>query len=888
MNALDALFRDEVDRQAYALRESFERCTSLAPDGEMLFAAQALKGAARVVGIKEAEHIADALESVVSTAEAARSLLSPPVLQACADALELVEAIAQAGAAQAHEVASEEAVGDLLRRFSAHAVARTATKRGRSSAAIPAATLELFRQECELNAGTLNDGLLALEKQSDQPDVIERVMRACHSIKGAARAVGLDAAVALAHAAEDQLERARRGLIVLTPDLIDALLAASDLFQRIGMAAISKGGGPTDESVFETAERISRTGLQTAVQAAGIRQPAAPPVHVQVSSSAGTPAPSPTTIAPTGAAVAQEFERTVRIRASQLSRVVALSGELLVESGQHRALSVERRRVRLKLLKIADLVDRRLLQIVKTTNDQRMLRAMEEIRLQLNDARVADVEWAESYERCVQREEDLILRLHSEAIDSRMRPVSDGLTAFPRLVRDVAKRLGKQASLTVRGESHRIDRDILERIEAPLNHLLRNALDHGLEKPVARRERGKLETGSVEIDVRVASGSMEITVSDDGGGIHLDKVRARIAAMGLADAEAVKQYGEQRLLDHLFASGFSTADQITELSGRGVGLAVVRSVMRDIGGSVSVRTQEGKGAQFQLKVPLSRSLLRAIVVSIAGEPYAFSLTQVERLARVQAHQVQVAGDRRYFVLEETACTLVSAASALELAAVDEFAQALHVVVVNSHGHRIGFVVDAVHGEQDMVLQVLDPRLGRVPNLSAAAVLPDGRPVLVIDTDDLVRSTLNRDGNDSSVKPAPIDRAGSKPPQVLVVDDSPTVRAMEQELFNAAGFEVTTAVDGMDAWGLLRQRDFDLVVTDIDMPRLDGIGLIRSIKQEMRHKKTPIIVMSYRASNEERQRGLSAGADVYMIKADFDDQTLLEAAQRLLDLHPRGP
>jgi len=309
----------------------------------------------------------------------------------------------------------------------------------------------------------------------------------------------------------------------------------------------------------------------------------------------------------------------------------------------------------------------------------------------------------------------------------------------------------------------------------------------------------------------------------------------------------------------------------------------VRSVMRDIGGTVSVQTREGKGAQFELKVPLSRSLLRAVVVSIAGEPYAFSLTQVERLVKVPAHEVQLAGDRQYFVVDGRACTLVPAASALELNAGEAVHDVLQVVMVYSHGHCIGFVVDAVHGEQDMVLQVLDPRLGRVPNLSAAAVLPDGRPVLVIDTDDLVRSTMNRDVSDSVAKSAPADRAGPRQPRILIVDDSPTVRAMEQELFNGAGFEVTTAVDGMDAWGLLRERDFDLVVTDIDMPRLDGIGLIRSIRQELRHKRMPIIVMSYRASTEERQRGLSAGADVYMIKADYDDQSLLETAQRLLGL-----
>ncbi|MBU3671162.1 MAG: hybrid sensor histidine kinase/response regulator [Sinobacteraceae bacterium] len=881
MNALDALFRDEVDRQAFTLRESFERCAHFPPDGEMLFAAQALKGAARVVGIREAERIADAFETMISTAESAGTMLSPAQLQACTDSLELIEAVAQSGSATASEVAPEAQIVELLGRLSVRAAATAPTRRNKPLTSVPAGTLELFRQECELHANTLNEGLLSLEKQPDQPELIDRLMRASHSIKGAARAVGLDAAVVLAHAAEDQLERARRGQVLISPDLVDALLAAGDFFQRIGAAAAASTPPPNDEAVLDCAERINQAGLQAAVQSSGnlvvpVERKALPP---QTSDEAAAVSTTAKTAAPTR--TAGDDERTVRIRAGQLSRLVAMSGELVVETSQHRYLAKEHQRLRIKLLNIADSLDTLQQTIATAAVDGRIRTRVEDLKIQLNDVRVANSMWSEDHELYLRRKEDLVLRLYGEAIDSRMRPVADGLTAFPRLVRDVAKRLGKQVSLTISGENHRIDRDILERIEAPLNHLLRNALDHGLEKPVVRRDSGKPEIGLIRIEIRVASGSMEITVIDDGTGIDLAKVRKRVVAMGLASVESAQQLSTERLLDQLFVSGFSTAEQVTELSGRGVGLAVVRSVMRDIGGSVNVQTEAGRGARFQLKVPISRSVLRAVVVMIGGEAYAFALTRVDQVLRLASTEVLIAENRRYVVREGRTITLIAASEVLEFEPSTASPVALDIVVVSSFGHHIGFIVDAVRGEQDMVLQAIDARLGRVPNLSAAAVLPDGQPVLIIDTDDMIRSALNRDVLQVREFGLAGRNAGKKAVHILVVDDSPTVRAMERELLEEAGFKVTLAADGMEAWGVMRDTDFDLVVTDVDMPRLDGIGLIRSIRQDGRLRKVPIIVMSYRASAEERQRGLDAGANIYLTKADYEDQTLLDNVYRLL-------
>lgn len=882
MTALDALFRDEVDRQAYALRQGLELCERLPPNGELLYATQALKGAARVVDISAAERLADGLEQLLGAAEAAAAILSAEQLQVCAETLELIEAIAQAGAARVAEVAPPAVVNELLARLNQpSAPLRAAPRATPSLMGVPATTRELFRQECDLHCAALSDGLLLLEREPDRPDqldVLDKMMRGAHSLKGAARAVGLDAAVSLAHAVEDQLERARHGRLRIGPDLIDALLAASDLLKRYGTAASASMGLPDDTVVRACGERITRIGLDSAMPSAGQARPAAWQAPPSPSSSESA-LPDDTRVSPT--ATAADEGRVLRIRATQLSRLVALSGELVVQSRQTHALAAGQQRMREKQLALADLLDT-LQQMAATQPLAPAIRGrIQESRLRLNDLRVAASQWAEQFDAHALREEDLSLRLYREAIDSRMRPVADGLANFPRLVHDLGRRLGKQAVLTVSGEHHRIDRDILERIEAPLNHLLRNALDHGLEKPAVRRALGKPERGDVRLSIRPLAGSLEITVSDDGAGIDINKVRARLGAMGPDQAAVSSHLSEDRLLDYLFVSGFSTAEQVTEISGRGVGLAVVRSVMRDIGGAVQVETREHAGALFRMRVPISRSVLRVVVVSIAGDPYAFPMDRVERLLRVDPHAVCFAEKLPYLLLDNHTVPLVPASEVLDLGPATEEARRVDVVVVREFGERLGFTVDAVLAEQDLVLVPLDARLGRVPHLSAAGVLPDGRPVLVVDAEDMARSVLQAQDKPSSLGATLARPRSTRPLRVLVVDDSSTIREMERTLLAGAGYHVTTATNGMEAWHSLRQNDFQLVVTDVDMPLLDGLDLIRSIRGDERLRELPVIVVSYRASAEDRQGGLQAGANVYLTKAEYNDDMLLESVATLI-------
>jgi two-component system, chemotaxis family, sensor histidine kinase and response regulator WspE len=893
MNALDALFRDEVDRQAGPLRAGLQRCRNAAPDGEALFCVQALKGAARAVGLPAAEQLADALELLLGAGEAAGTLLDADQLLAADEALELIEAIAQAGSDHADEAAGPVQVQGVLVRLA------TSTRQGRRRSvparpAIPTATVELFAAECEQQAAAMTRGLLELESDPQRRGLLEPLMRAAHSVKGAARVVGFDAAVTLAHAMEDQLERARRGQIVLSPDAIDGLITACDLFQRVGAGAARGDAAamPADASLLEAAERITELGMIGAAQSDAGAAASAPAVTLEIDDDATT---DPASGADRSAAVSStatgarrgiaasvgDDQRVLRVRAGQVSRILGLAGESIVESDRLRDLGGRLAGIRVGHAALADLLDDLDVRLGSPPRNSAAGQGLIMLRLRLQDLRIASGEWLESFAAHARRSEQLSVNLFREASDTRMRPLGDGLASFPRLVRDLSRRLAKQAELAIEGDAIRIDRDILERIEAPLNHLIRNALDHGVEPMALRRAQGKPERAVLAIRARRVAGFIQIEVRDDGAGIDMDRVRARVVEMGLAEPEAAAAMDDERLFDVLFVSGFSTATRITELSGRGVGLAVVRSVMRDIGGAVQVQSQRGLGACFTLQVPVSRSVLRSVVVSIGGDAYAFSLSSIARILRVGRHEVQVVDGRYYFVQDGQTVALVDAATALGLTGGGPAGDTLQVVVISARPHHLGWVVDAVQGQLDLVLHPLDARLGRVAGVSAAAILPDGQPVVVLDTDDLCRSVLQAGDEAYLGRSLPSPAAAPQSRRILVADDSPTVLATQREALVKHGWDVTTANDGMEAWHLLKAGRFDLLISDVDMPRLDGIGLLRSVRQQPGLRTLPVVIVSYRGSAEDRAAAIDAGADAYLLKADFDEARLCDTVAGLI-------
>jgi len=464
-----------------------------------------------------------------------------------------------------------------------------------------------------------------------------------------------------------------------------------------------------------------------------------------------------------------------------------------------------------------------------------------------------------------------------------MRPFSEGTTAFPRLIRDLARTLGKRVAFEVQGGCVAVDRDILRKLEAPLNHLLRNCVDHGLESPDGRRAAGKPETGRIVLSARHHAGMLTVEVRDDGRGIDSEAVRRKVLDRQLAAPDLVARLGRDELFEFLFLPGFTTAGTVTEVSGRGVGLDVVRSMVEEVSGSVRVESEPGQSTAFTLRLPVTLSVVRAALAEISGEPYAFPLSRLQRILRVDVKDCRPVQGRQQLLLDGHSVGLISAAEILGLPELPTAGEVLSVMVLGEGEQLYGLMVDRFLGEQGLVVRPLDFRLGRVPHISSAAITEAGQALLIVDVEDLLRSMQQHLAEGRlrglrSVRPA--QAKGAK--RVLVVDDSLTVREVERQLLKAQGYEVDVAVDGRDGWTALSSGHYDLLVTDVDMPRMNGIELIRAVRENDRLGDLPVIVVSYKDREQDRLLGLEAGANAYLTKGSFHDDTFITTVRDLME------
>ncbi|MEA1950860.1 MAG: hybrid sensor histidine kinase/response regulator [Planctomycetota bacterium] len=755
--------------------------------------------------------------------------------------------------------------------------------------------LELFREEVRTNVQSLNDGLIALEKDASDPTAIEPLMRAAHSIKGAARVVGVDSAVKLAHLLEECLVRAQDGKITLNADSIDVLLRGSDLLAGIGE---SVGPGLDDWLLARGSELEQLQGhLQLVADAKfsaekpekeppRTAEPAAPPPDVPAPTTADPPPMDETHESPSnGAAIptlnTAEAGQVVRVTAENLTRLMGLAGETLVEARWLQPFSKSLLQLKREQTILAETLEE--LRQLPGADEERREQLTDDALERLDECRRMVGERVGEFENRARRADDLNSRLYHEVIASRLRPLRDGIQGFPRMVRDLARQMGKKVSYEVSGEMTDVDRDILEKLEAPLNHILRNAVDHGLEPIDEREAAGKAETCLLRIEARHNAGMLVLTIADDGRGIDLEKIRRRVVERNLADGQMAGDFSDSELLDFLFLPGFSTSEQVTEVSGRGVGMDVVHTMVHSVGGKIRIQTEPGRGTTVRIELPITLSVIRAVLVTIAGEAYAFPHNRIDRLVRLPQEELSSLEHRQHFTLDGRNVGTVLASQVLDLQGGSESDDDLSVILFSNHSNQYGLVVGEFHGEHDLVVRPLDPRLGKVPNINAASILDDGSPVLIVDVDDLrssieklLRSSrLRRTGEQTG------DKHHARAKRILVVDDSITVREVQRQLLANEGYAVEVAVDGMEGFNSVRQGDFDLVITDIDMPRLNGIDLVSMIKKDSRLQAVPVVIVSYKDREEDRLRGLEAGANYYLTKSSFHDETLLGVVKELI-------
>lgn len=774
--------------------------------------------------------------------------------------------------------------------------------------------MDLFRLEAEAQVAVLNEGLLALESNPESAQALETLMRAAHSIKGSARIVSLDEIVNLAHVMEDCFVAAQNRSITLSPDHVDALLHAVDLLQGISQVSdaelpdwfVQMGADFTETRATiaailnpNTQTKLTKNTEKSVAVVAAIVPTISVPSASITSEESDTAIVIPnqsasskkivketanqTTSTISSSEQAATQDRVVRVSAENLNRIMSLAGESLIEANWLQPYADSMMSLKRQLSELSRSLEQLQNSLDRDVYHQEGKDYLEEGRNRAHECFDFLSERLGELELYAQRTANLSDRLYREVITSNMRPFADGVQGFPRMIRDLARKLNKQVKLDIIGKSTPVDRDILKKLEAPLTHILRNATDHGIELPAERIAVGKPPEGTIRLEAFHRGGMLAITIADDGKGINPEQLRQKVINKKLATPDMVAQMSDAELLEFLFLPGFSTAKQVTEISGRGVGLDIAKSMAQEVGGTVRASSHPGKGTSFHFQLPLTLSVVRTLLVEISGKPYAVPLARIDQIVTVERANISEVENRQYFTMNQQNIGLIAAHQVLELPEPPTNSGSLSVVVISDQSNPYGLVVDKFLGERDLVVRPLDPRLGKVPDISATSLMGDGSPILIVDVSDMVRSidTILNAGKLAKFGAESAITTKNKQRKILVVDDSITVREMERKLLENRGYLVDIAVNGMEGWSAVRSNRYDLVISDIDMPRMNGIELVKQMRSHPRLHSTPVIIVSYRDREEDRIQGLEAGADYYLTKSSFHDDTLIDAVVTLI-------
>ncbi len=727
---------------------------------------------------------------------------------------------------------------------------------------LAARLLAIFIEELEEQLRQLNDDLAALERAPADPERLRSVFRVMHTLKGASRAAGVPLIEQLCHVLEGDLARARDRQLPLTADQRRLLLEASDALgdARERLAA----GEPLAGTVLATVLQRVRGGVAAPRPVAAHPTPSVPahapvPVPVAVTAPAPAPASDPTSGAgePAPAPVAEvPRQEQVRIAMTQVEAITAAAGEITVlASGlSDRATELSVLRSRTRALSPEVRHERGDLQL-----EQEITRLM---RRAGDDARALA---------------SISGRLDNAIRHLRQRPLRDLTDTLQRVARDVARDVGKQVRLRIEGADLEADRVVIEALRDPLLHLVRNAVDHGVESPEGRAAAGKPGEGEIVVAATLRGDRLRLVLSDDGAGLDTAAIRRKLERRGGPLAG-----DDMEIAQRIFEDGFSTRDTATTLSGRGVGLSVVRAAAERLGGTVEVRSAAGRGATFVLEVPLSIATLRAMLVDVGGVTLAIPSAFVVRVDRVAPGTVARVDGRPVLLGDGAPVALVPLAALLGPPfTAPAVADVMSVVNLEAAGRRLAVVVDDLVDECELVLRPLE-HAGRETTAVTVgtALLSSGEVVLVLG----VPALLSEEGRRTPAMLAsstPERRAPAARRRILVVDDSITSRTLEQSVLAGAGYDVTTAVDGAEAWRLLERAEFDLVLSDVEMPQLDGFALCERIRASQRTAALPVILVTSLDEPAHRARGLEAGADAYIVKSSFDQDTLLDTVRLLV-------
>jgi two-component system chemotaxis sensor kinase CheA len=706
------------------------------------------------------------------------------------------------------------------------------------------------------NVEAINLGLAVLEKEPANTEVLQEVYRNAHSLKGSAMTMGFERMGKLAHHMEDVLRALQKHQLPVKTEACDALYETNDaLTVMLDTLAASK--------------RIRVDAESTMARLANLL-PELQPAEGDIMAEPVRPITEPGPVSETSVSTMD----TVRVTTAKLDELVNLAAEAAV-SQLHLSSEIDR------LLQIRDrwqqlrLHEYGAVQPAEPARETGLVNklfelgdSLEEMGRRLQDA-------AENAGRHIET-------LQHRSMEIRMLPLALVLNTLPRAVRDLSRQFGKKVAFTVKGEQTSIDKRILEQIGDPLIHLLRNALDHGLERPSARLSAGKPEIGTIKLEAKQEGAKVLIILEDDGRGIDCQILKNAALDKGLVDENEVAGWTEAQLLELVFFPGLSTSGLVTDISGRGVGMDVVRANVEKLKGQVEVASELGKGTTFTISLPLTLATVHALMVQCAGEVLAVPAFSVAKTFQVPLQEIKSIQGRQAVVHQEEILPVRSLAATLgwkESNGGPLKEDKVLIVILQAGERKVGFLVEDILGELEVVSKDLGSHLRKVDYVAGATILGSGEVAIILDVPQLLwrgQAEVRRKEELGE------EEIGSIIDQlILVVEDQVVTRQMEKSILEAAGYQVVTAENGLDALNRLGQQDFDLVLTDILMPKMDGFTLTKKIRSNEKTKDLPVVVVTSMESEEDKRRGLEAGANAYLVKSSFDQKHLIETIETLL-------
>jgi len=847
------------------------------------------------------------------------------------------------------------------------------------SAKIREQLISSFRAELQEHIQTMTDGLLALEQNAISGEArqttLEDIFRAAHSLKGAARAVGVTAIEQLAHALEDLLDTIKNDTAELTPELFNACYQGLDAVQTVQVAYESGETTPPLEALqalttlrgchlsatpspqAETPEgeadcdpvsppaeaapqpasspaKAEPRTLNAALEErltkdwAGIDEstvPSTPPAQATRDTEETEETETPAmTSAPTPDATPRPTlnDETIRVSVSKLDALLAQLSELLVTKirAEQRLTQVRQAQEFMALWQKEWLATRsaysRLARKSQDINQilgwtpsrwpevkpssyvqggqpgngsaalgkdlSQLLQYAGASQERLREMHTLVNNLARQYADDTMHMSLVIDDLEQEIKRTRMLPLTTITGTFGRMVRDLAYEADKEARLQIIGGATELDKRVLEQIKDPLIHLLRNAIDHGLEPPDQRASQGKPRSGIITLKAEQLGQDVVISVSDDGSGLDMEAIRRAVGRQGSIDPQLLN---EDDLKESIFNAGISTSAIITDISGRGVGLDIVRRNVEALHGRIDVDTAPGVGTTFALTLPLTLTSSRGLLVRVADQLFAIPLNAIERIEHISPAQISPLEGQDTIHYNGRPITLVRLNDVLGLPATERPAEdpRLPVVILAAAERRLAFTIDALTGEQEVVIKGLGKQLSRVGGIAGATVMGSGQVVLILNVADLIKLAMRgkRRSVLEKVESAEVTAIRDLR-RILVVDDSITTRTLEKNILEAAGYQVKLATDGQEALNTITSEGIpDLIVSDVAMPHMNGFELTERVKNDAQTANVPVILVTSLDSPKDKAKGIQAGADAYIIKSGFDQNNLLETIEQLI-------